>query len=139
MSGDMRFAMSPATPLSLTSLCQIASSSGGCTEYSSPAPHLQVFRSCLEFLSKHCVIAASKNLSGAGSPAGAILLWDLRPRICSCACLPAGLRLGAGPFASRHSQRHFFNTALRRGRDLAKRNEAQGVAGTHDTQCCVPT
>jgi len=46
---------------------------------------------------------------GAGSPAGAILLCALRPRICSCACLPAGFRLGAGPFASRHSQGHFFN------------------------------
>ncbi len=49
MSGDMRFAMSPATPLSLTSLRQIASSSGGCTEYSSPTPHLQASRNCLEF------------------------------------------------------------------------------------------
>jgi hypothetical protein len=29
--------------------------------------------------------------------------------------------------------------APRRGRGLAKRGEAQGVAGTHDTKCCVPT
>ena len=77
MSGGVSVGTPPATPLSLTSLCQIASSSGGRTEYSPPL-----------------------------ALAGLLLRYDFAVRSeavgCSCARLPAGLasRGGSPPLAS---------------------------------------
>jgi len=84
-----------------------AASSGGRTESCSPTLHLQVSRSCEDLLFFMIVGAASTNLQ-----VPALLRCDFALRSeaagCSCARLPAGLRLGAGPFASRHSQGPFF-------------------------------
>jgi hypothetical protein len=107
MSGDMRSATSPATPLSLTSLRQTASSSGGRTESCSPHAPPARFKNCEDFVVFIIAGAASKTCR-----VRALLRCDFALRSesagCSCARLPAGLRLGAGPFASRHSQSQFF-------------------------------
>jgi len=96
--------------LSLISLRQIASSSGGRTEYW--RPHARTDRGFFKD-------AVSISLSAFRVPrlfkkplsARALLRCDFALRSesagCSCARFPAGLRLGAGLLASRHSQSHF--------------------------------
>ena len=64
MSGYMRFAMSPATPLSLTSLRQITSSSGEWTD----RPTLHASLSCGVILLCDLSPPAARALFPAGTP-----------------------------------------------------------------------
>ena len=92
MSGTSPVACSPLALLRCTSLDQTAFLRGGACAYT--APH------------------------ASGSLAGAVLPKRSASIGCSCTRfprlrrgpLPAGLRLGAGPFASCHSQGQFYNT-----------------------------
>jgi hypothetical protein len=115
----------PAASLSRTSLCQIVPS--GPVRFASPAPHCEASllvcpqprrgavrstaprapRRSLE-AAKSCIVgmfvdAASKNLSGTGSPAGAILLCDLRPRAAHALAFPRTNVSGTLYFAIRRA------------------------------------
>src|SRR3972149_3403590 len=98
----------PPAPLRLHSLLLIASSAGGGRESWPPHAPPAGPRKPRILLIFPVVISRLRE----GLSVRALLRCDFPLRFeasgCSCARLPAGLRLGAGPFASRHSQSHFL-------------------------------
>ena len=74
-----------------------------------PTPHPQASRSCEGLLFFMFIGAASKSLSGAGSPAGAILLSALRPRAALALAFPPDFVSGRGPLLRVIRRAHFFS------------------------------